>query len=83
MKKINVPCLIILLILILGGVACVFSPTIAAWYIAGSQDGFTIEAFDVGWSDWWDVGTFWAIGVIVVSGIVLVKVIDAGRREVL
>lgn len=49
-------------VIVVGILACAFSPAIAAFWKAGNEDGYTLEAFDTGDSPWWWVGVFATFG---------------------
>lgn len=66
-RKINLPIIMIVLMILCGICAC----SIASFGIAGSQDGYTLEAFDFGPSPWWWIGIMFFILFILTLFVIL------------
>jgi len=80
-RKYNLPVAFIAVVAIALLLLCVFSPAIASFVIAGSQDGFTLAAFDCGPSPWWWVGILALVAGVVAVLLFLLRVMMEGRND--
>lgn len=55
--------------------------TSIAFHIAGSADGFTLEAFDTGPSTWWWVAAFGMAALSVVIVLMAIASVEVGRHR--
>lgn len=67
---------ILILLTIVGILACAAACAAPFLYLGGTEDGFTFEAFDTGQSPYWLVALLVFFGVLAGVGIVIYKVME-------